>query len=952
MPERVPDSFEPSLGCLTEPALAGLAAQLRLVPGLANTEAEAVIEATRTVLTEAALRRTSRVLLLELNAARITGRLRAPDPAGRWREWLAGTTSLRFWESLSGPYPTLLPRLRTLLANRCAAALTLAARFSADRPAFAPGSLEQVTFGAGDSHYGGQTVAILATTAGRVLYKPRPVEVDDRVARLLDVVLPDDQADPARIDVPAVIARPGYGWSEYVEHRYCSGDAELSLFYRNIGRWLAVMRLLGGSDLHAENVIAAGPVPYIVDCEALFTPHDPYPPSGYGSAHDRAVQLIADSALRTGLLPGRGQALGWRGVDSSAVGALPGQQPSAIVPVIVGAGTDEARLGYESLPIPPGGNHPSPEPVLARHWDKVVAGFDELTARLHELDRAGKLDAPLAAFAGCRVRVVARPTETYMELGRMLWHPAALYDEPVAVKQAAELLAAHAANASIAPGDPEVILAEVAELLDGDVPVFETTPDTGRLLAPRGTAFGESRDLIAEALARWRGRDHQLDLRVVSDTLVSAYLNEGWQPAGPPMRVSQPPDGQAGLDLRRRRIAASIMRTVTEAAIRGEDGSATWIAPIISPTGWAVQPLSNDLYNGLSGVAVAAAGYRREVEHDRADPVPGLDELLSDLLRTMRMIETADEKLLAGETEMRPDAPGGYVGLGSLVWAWLLLARLGAPGVSEAEATERAKAAAAQLPAAIAQDEELDLFRGMAGAVVPLLRLAERSGDHAWLDLAGEIGDRLADRARRTGRFARWPNPQYPDGIGGAAHGATGIGWALARLSVLQPRHAELAEAAFAFEESLYDPARNGWDDLRDPGHVAGAWCHGGGGIAIVAADLMPADPGRWRDVLRRGAASAWEHGLGWNHTLCHGDLGLWEVMRNAFDAGVGPPDLTADDVVARVLGGLGEHGPVSGLARDALTPGLLPGLGGMAYQLLRLHPESDLPSVLLPGCL
>ena len=51
----------------------------------------------------------------------------------------------------------------------------------------------------------------------------------------------------------------------------------------------------------------------------------------------------------------------------------------------------------------------------------------------------------------------------------------------------------------------------------------------------------------------------------------------------------------------------------------------------------------------------------------------------------------------------------------------------------------------------------------------------------------------------------------------------------------------------------------------------------------------------------------------------------------------------------ARIVGGLGEHGPVSGLARDALTPGLLPGIGGMAYQLLRLHPRCPLPSVLLP---
>jgi len=230
MPERPSGSFEPSLGCLIEPVLADLAAQLRSVRGLDGHEAQAVIEGTATLLTEAALRRVSRVLLLELNAARITGRLRAPDSASRWHEWLAGTTSPSFWESLRGHYPALLPRLRRVLVNRSAAALALARRFAADRPELAglgsgPGPLTGVTFGAGDSHYGGQTVAILTTSTGQVVYKPRPVEVDGRVARLLDLVLPGEPASN-RIGVPGVIAGRGYGWAEFVAHRYKNSPPE------------------------------------------------------------------------------------------------------------------------------------------------------------------------------------------------------------------------------------------------------------------------------------------------------------------------------------------------------------------------------------------------------------------------------------------------------------------------------------------------------------------------------------------------------------------------------------------------------------------------------------------------------------------------------------------------------------------------------------------------------
>jgi type 2 lantibiotic biosynthesis protein LanM len=972
MPQQASTGLEPSLGCLIDPAVAGLAAQLGHIPGLGAGEADALCAGVRAQLTQSVLRKVSRVLLLELNAARLSGQLHAADPAGRWDEWLSATTQLSYWESLTEHYPSFLGRLRTVIGNCCAAALTLGARFAADRAGFArlpgagPGDLTQVALGAGDSHNRGQTVAVLHTTAGRVLYKPRPVAVDKCLAGLLAVVAP---AGEYRIRVPEALAGDGYGWAEYVEHRYCVDGGELRAFYLGIGHWLAVMRLVGGSDLHAENVIACGPVPVVVDCETLFTPHAEGVLSGYGLAHDHAAQLIADSPLRTGLLPGRGEALAWRGVDSSAAGQLPGQQPYVDMPVIVGAGTDEARLGYERQRLPAARNHPSPDPVLVNHWRQVVAGFQDMTARLAGLDEKGALAAPLGAFADCQVRVVVRNTETYMELSRMLWHPVSLHDEQAAVRRAAGLLATHASNASAAPGDPEVIAAEVAEMLDGDVPVFSTTPRSGRLTGPRGTGYGPARDLVADAVHRWRAIDRDLDLQVVSGTLVSAYLNEGVLPDYKPVRPMRVSGGD--LDRRRRRVAASIMTTIRDAAIRAGDGTVTWIAPVISPVGWAVQPLSNDLYNGLSGVAVALAAYEFEVSQDRADPVSGLGSLLGDAVRSMRAIEDTDDRDFRGAIRVRPDAPGGYVGLGSLIWAWLLLGRLQVPGLTEDGAVARALIAAGQLSAAVEQDDSFDLFRGMSGAVVPLLTLAGRTGDPQWATLAGSIGARLVKAARTGDVGARWGTPMYEEGIGGAAHGATGIGWALARLAgypagaahsgggVLpagavpgegeaEPLRA-MAEAAFAFEESLYDPAAGGWTDLREPGHIAAAWCHGSGGIGIVAADLARLGGDRWLDVLRRAAACSWASGLGNNHTLCHGDLGVWEVVDLALASGAGPAGVDRDGLDARVVSSLGEHGPVSGLARDTLSPGLMTGIGGVAYQLLRMDPRSPLPSVLLP---
>ena len=441
-----------------------------------------------------------------------------------------------------------------------------------------------------------------------------------------------------------------------------------------------------------------------------------------------------------------------------------------------------------------------------------------------------------------------RSTEVYVELTRMLWHPVSLHDQPAAVARTTHLLTASSMPG--APDDPAVVAAEVAELLDGDVPFFTTTPARGQLDGPAGTTWLPETDLIAEALRRWRATDLPLERNVIQSALVSAYLNDGWMPDDEPMAVAAP--RLDGLDQRRRAQAASLMRQVVTAAIRAEDGTATWIAPVLNPTGWAVQPLSPDVYGGAPGVAVLLAAYLRETAGGRADPVAGLPELLAATLRTVRRFEDRTDTDRRAGVNLRPSAPGGYIGLGSQIWAWLTLERLtvaGDPGIDGLadDAVERARALAVLVPEAVAADETFDLLIGMAGAIVPLLSLARRTGEGRSVDTAAAIGDRLVEAAVDPGRFdpahagaACWPTALWRVGLGGFAHGSTGIGWALHRLADVtgDRRVTATAEAALRYDDRLYDPAEAGWRDVREPEGTAAAWCHGAVGIGMAAADL------------------------------------------------------------------------------------------------------------------
>jgi lantibiotic modifying enzyme len=89
---------------------------------------------------------------------------------------------------------------------------------------------------------------------------------------------------------------------------------------------------------------------------------------------------------------------------------------------------------------------------------------------------------------------------------------------------------------------------------------------------------------------------------------------------------------------------------------------------------------------------------------------------------------------------------------------------------------------------------------------------------------------------------------------------------------------------------------------------------------------------------------------MGQNHCACHGDLGAWELLDRAIAAEEAPKELSAPYLLDVILASLEQDGPSCGMGRNAFAPGLLPGVGGIAYQLLRAHPQHDLPSILTPS--
>jgi lantibiotic modifying enzyme len=197
--------------------------------------------------------------------------------------------------------------------------------------------------------------------------------------------------------------------------------------------------------------------------------------------------------------------------------------------------------------------------------------------------------------------------------------------------------------------------------------------------------------------------------------------------------------------------------------------------------------------------------------------------------------------------------------------------------------------------------------------------------------------------------------------LAGFSHGAAGIGWGLIKLSDLcgERRYRSMGLAAMGYERSLFLPEHGNWPDLRKNRPTQGAarttnhmvaWCHGAAGIGLGRLGCLSyMDDGEMRTEIDIALQTTLEKGFGSNHSLCHGELGNIDCLLEAavqFDN----HDLRARvyRIAAGILEGAGNHGWLCGVPLGAETPGLMTGLAGIGYELLRLAEPTRVPSVLV----
>lgn len=257
--------------------------------------------------------------------------------------------------------------------------------------------------------------------------------------------------------------------------RHCRDAAELHAFYHRAGTLAAVLYVLDAVDCHAQNLIAHGDQPVLVDCEALFHPDLREPAKDLSPSERLARHDAAHSVLRSGLLPQRvWDEDGNGGADVSALGWDPDQAPPRTVPYVDGEGTDRMRIAYRPMNLQGVDSRPLPadQPLKPADFaDDLDAGFTE-AYRIMARTRPG-VRRLLRAFAADHTRLLRRDTLEYRSLLAAGDHPDLLRDALDHDRHLDRLWALAAWEESA-----EAFLAhERADLWNNDVPLFTLRPD-------------------------------------------------------------------------------------------------------------------------------------------------------------------------------------------------------------------------------------------------------------------------------------------------------------------------------------------------------------------------------------------------------------------------------------------------------------------------------------------
>jgi len=867
-----------------------------------------------------------RAVVLEINSLRVLGKLVGETESDRFLDFVKQTELQSYRLHFFGKYPVLARYAHIALQQWVRSSFEFMSFLAKDREEL------RLVFGidtaellksfhpSGDTHNGGRSVATLVFQSGeKLLYKPRDLEIDLCFQGFLGWC--NSRGLKLKHKTMKIVAYADHGWVEFIEKVNAQNDQEYFDFYQRLGSLLAILYSIKAVDIFFENLMASGADPVVVDLETLFHPRLDLEP--IMSASDLAIRTIQNSVMSVGILPqptlsGNGQ----KTFDISGIGASVDQQAPYNVSGIINFGRDDIQISKIPGWIPSAHNRPDDKADRKIPSDKILYGFSET----YDLLQANKeillsQDGPMRLFKKCRGRLIARNTIRYGDLLTDSFHPDLLRDDLDRAWHWDNLWS----DANHRPVVERFIQSELRQIDSYDIPHFTIGVDGSDIRGADGTVVVDHGIVSGWSLAMARIEGLCDADKQKQSWFIRASLGETSNLAIKPLLLGAEDDllkgaCQIGDEVLKNLIkyekSASFLKV---ASIVGENRS--------SSDAFAISDADCGIYEGTGGVVLFLAYLGQESGQEKYT------------IAARSLLENIKQRILGGS---KNQGISGFLGSGSLAYLYAHLSSIW----NEESLIHEAEEFIDSIYPIIEDDLALDVLTGAAGCILSVLPLIRINPFSKAKKCAIKCAQYLMKR--QDSGEAMWTSLEFKRGY---SHGFSGVAAALHELGVVTKREVFIKEALkiVAHENALLKNDK--WTDLHQlGGRDQVSWCHGAPGIALGRLSMYKRDKSAsLRNDIRRSLNETSNHYWMPSHCLCHGTLGNLEpllIARKYSEFGASTQDV--EEYLAMVLKVLIKEGWRSLLPSQTLSLGLMTGLSGVGYSLLRFHADDKIPSVLM----
>ncbi|GIQ69113.1 type 2 lantipeptide synthetase LanM [Xylanibacillus composti] len=788
--------------------------------------------------------------------------------------------------------------------------------------------LQSVQMGEGDSHQDGRTVATLQFDCGlKLVYKPRSLETDIALAGWLHCLGHQGLRYP--LGVPATIAKQQYGWQQFVEHRPCVNEEEVRRYYYRMGVLCGVFLTLQSTDMHYENIVACGDMPYVIDNETLLA----------NNIYDEEklhfpLSHLYRSVLLSGLVP-TGQLFQSRiDFDLSGIAGKPEQTSTNMKGwILQQEGTDEIKFAEVPFVTKQAQHLVRLEGEIVdpvKYVPEIGEGFADVYRILARDKEAAKREIR-ERFGRLTGRALLRPTYLYARFLTASQHPQYLQDG-LDREKLLEMLW------NITKGEKafeQIVPAEIADLLHHDIPYFtfdvkDTCLYTSSKQRIPAVFRKSSLQWIEERLDRYGEEDLAFQLRLLKYAIHSAHVGGMELPEAE--ALDHPSPVASGRPFEPLAMASDIADYLIEHRL-ADDEHAAWIGLRNHDNQFRMAVLDFSIYSGTLGISMFLGLMYGETKN----PV-----YRDAAVQNFRYVLSVFDRM--GDDELLPSV---FNGRGAVAYAGFFLHAIwGFPEAREAALAQLKRigsdSQASHIPEHAMKSEtqsELDFLDGCAGIVTLSIHIWERFREPQALEAARMSGQRLCGLLSRE-----------RVNLTGFAHGSSGLLYALGKLERhgLLPEESGFIPALLQFENAHYDKTKANWKDLRSHAaepFAAQFWCHGAPGVLLGRSEghveqVEAAEREKLlRSIIERTSANP-------RLSLCHGVFGNIDILLSLMDKPEWRPLRSVmEEAVWRLAARPDIPGKIQGMKERGLV-GLMLGVAGIGWTCLRLA-RAGLPSAL-----